>query len=236
MIIDDLIVLGRGAPDRIKDGRITVCTAGYSPKNGFIRIYPTRIDSKFKMWDIIRVPVTRNPKDTREESWKIEGSKTEWEELNKKIMIVGRLADSKKLQLIDSLKETCTNNLNENKRSLGIVEPKESISYFSDRADYEHTVQLELGRVTTFKTKKHYLNIPRIKYSCFGCNKIHDQQIIDWGCYEWIRKYPDKKEKLWDNLLLKSDKHKIYFFVGNQAYYRRSFLIITVLRIAKHTN
>jgi len=41
--IDDLIMLGRGAPDTMRDGRVTICAAGWSPTLGFVRIYPTSI-------------------------------------------------------------------------------------------------------------------------------------------------------------------------------------------------
>lgn len=46
--IDDVVILGRGVPELISDGRVTVCVAGYSDKLGFVRLYPTRIDSPLK--------------------------------------------------------------------------------------------------------------------------------------------------------------------------------------------
>jgi hypothetical protein len=42
MIINDLIILGRACPEPLKDGRVTVCLAGWSEEYGFIRLYPTR--------------------------------------------------------------------------------------------------------------------------------------------------------------------------------------------------
>ena len=74
MIIDDLIILGRACPEPLKNGRVTVCLGGWSDKFGFVRLYPTRSDIRWKRWDIVRVDVERNPSDTRVESWKIAGS------------------------------------------------------------------------------------------------------------------------------------------------------------------
>jgi len=115
LIVDDLIILGRGCPERIKNGRITVCAAGYSPKLGFIRIYPTKIDMKLNRWSIVRVPLERNPQDTRKESWKIQGKRSEWGRLGEKIQIVGKLKREKRLNLINKLKDDCVDVINEEK-------------------------------------------------------------------------------------------------------------------------
>ena len=90
MLIDDLVVLGRACPEPLKDGRVTVCMAGWSYRmNDFVRIYPTRPDTSCSQWDVIKVDVERNENDTRDESWKIVGSKEEWESLGSKIEVVG---------------------------------------------------------------------------------------------------------------------------------------------------
>lgn len=71
-IIDDLIILGKAFPQELKDGRITCCTAGWSPTRGFIRIYPIPPESeKLKRWNIVSTKVERNLNDWRDESWKI---------------------------------------------------------------------------------------------------------------------------------------------------------------------
>jgi hypothetical protein len=75
--VDDLVILGRSSPDRLRDNRISVCTAGYSRALGFIRLYPTRTDSPLRVWNIVSVQVERNPMDSRAESWKIVGAKSE---------------------------------------------------------------------------------------------------------------------------------------------------------------
>ena len=85
--IDDLLVLGNAVPDIISDYRISVCTAGYSKKHGLVRVYPVRPDSPMQRWNIVSVLLERNPKDTRQESWKVQGSKTDWDKLNKSLSI-----------------------------------------------------------------------------------------------------------------------------------------------------
>lgn len=235
IIIDDFIVLGRGCPERIKDGRITVCTAGYSHKLGFIRIYPTKMDMPLRQWSIVKVPVERNPQDIRKESWKIQGAKSEWERLSEKIQIIGKFKPEKRLNLIANLVDDCINTINEEKRSLGIVKPIIEKCYLSEQEDYDMSTQLTLLGMPLPKVKKQYPIIPRIRYRCTNCKSInpHDQQVLEWGFYEWIRKNPDKADQVWENAHIYSPKHEIFLFVGNLFRRRNVFVIISVLRLPK---
>jgi hypothetical protein len=135
-LIDDLIILGRACPEPIKDGRITVCLGGYSQALGFVRIYPTRTDMAWRQWDIVRVEVEKDDRDTREESWKIAGSRTEWENLSSKIKVVDKFPRSKRRDLIANLADDCVQDINEAHRSLGIVKPNILRRYFADNPLY----------------------------------------------------------------------------------------------------
>ena len=73
-----IVVLGQAVPDEISDARFTVCTAIHSQKYGLLRIYPVPPNAKFKRWNVMELPLERNPSDTRSESWKVQGSKSEW--------------------------------------------------------------------------------------------------------------------------------------------------------------
>lgn len=232
IIIDDLIILGRAAPDEIKDGRTTICVGGYSHSLGFIRIYPTKTDTPIKRWDVVKLPVERNPKDTRKESWKIKGSKNEWNHLSEKIEVVDRIEDRKKRAiLIGNLVDNCIKKINEEKRSLGIIKPDILEFYFSERSDVSKNIQSKLLTDKLIRTKKNYPIQPRLNYECEKCkNKNpHDQQLLEWGAYEWIRKNPMKPEQLWENYRLENDEYETYFLVGNQALHRTSFLVISII-------
>ena len=235
MIIRDLIILGRGCPEKIKNGRITVCTAGYSPTHGFIRIYPTRMDMPFKRWDIIKVPVEKNPRDTRRESWKIEGSKTEWDKLDEKIDVIGKFPEEKRLDLISNLIDDCVHVINEQKRSLGIIKPTIEKCYFSEQEDYDASTQLDLLGQPLPKVKEQYPYVPRVKYYCSKCKAPngHDQQVLEWGFYEWMRKYPDKIDQVWENAKLFSHDYEKFFLVGNLFQYRSRFIIVSIIRLRK---
>ena len=233
--VDDLVILGRSSPDRLRDNRISVCTAGYSRTLGFIRLYPTRIDSPLKVWNIVSVQVERNPMDNRAESWKIVGAKSEWDRLSNRITVMGELKRGERLSLVGSLKSDCVKDLEEQGRSLGIVKPARKECYFSDRADHDTTIQKTLFGGDTISDKHAYKLQPRVKYACTGCqlDKGHDQQILEWGVYEWMRKNPGKEGQVWENLFWKEDQQEVYFLVGNQARRPSSFMVVSFLRIAK---
>src|SRR5437870_1746191 len=131
-VADDLIVLGNAVPDVISDERITVCTVGYSKELGLVRIYPVPPASPMMRWNIVNVPLERNPKDSREESWKIQGSKAEWNQISRKIQYKGSLGHEKKLAFLEELYAkfgaSCVEDLNDRKISLGLIKPR-IISY-----------------------------------------------------------------------------------------------------------
>ncbi len=247
-IIDDLIVLGKAAPDEIKDGRITICVGGWSNKLGFIRIYPANFKSNLKRWNMVRIPVERNSRDTRKESWKIQGSKSEWQSLHEKIQEIAILTKKEQIKLLENIpKVNCIEDLNEQKLSLGLIKPDEILSCnYRTRDNYNKSVQTRLSQYFLNhydflpKTKKNYPMIPVIKWKCPGPCKLkqgyHTSQVITWEIYEWFRKKEvnkKTKKQLWDNLRINDEDYNTWFFVGNQFLYPRSFLIISILRFKK---
>jgi hypothetical protein len=239
-IIDDLIVLGRAVPERLKDGRATVCLGGFSPSKGFIRIYPTRLRMNVSRWDIIRVKVERNRQDTRAESWKIVGSNRDWDRLYEKVEKVGRVSSAwKRRQIVTSNLTGCVNDLNSSQLSLGIIRPKVIKLYFGKNPQYGKPLQIPLPTMDAedwARIKHDYELEPRIKYQCPACKAaqgFHDQKILEWGFYEWMRKNPDNYEQVFENARFYSPKHEVYLFVGNQAHRRTSYLVISTLPIQK---
>ena len=67
IVIDDMIVLGRAVPEHLRNGRVTVCTAGYSKKLGFVRVFPTTAYMPLNNWNIVKMAVERDAIDTRRE-------------------------------------------------------------------------------------------------------------------------------------------------------------------------
>jgi hypothetical protein len=242
IVVDDCIVLGNAVPDIISDNRYTICTAGYSETYGLIRIYPIPPNANMNRWNIMEIPLERNPKDKRNESWKVQGSKNEWSSLSDKIKFLTKLSSkSKQIDLIDKLYEkygvNCVQDLNRDRLSLGMIRPTISGHELVERPNYTTDVQTTLDYVSLFLTRQNYKFIPKIKYRCSDCKskQPHNQQVIEWGFYEWMRRYPDKLEGMWDNARIDDPSYDKTFLVGNQNLYKTSFLIISIFRFKKTT-
>lgn len=236
MIIDDLIVLGRACPEPIKDGRITVCLGGYSPTYGFIRLYPTTVNANIKRWSIIEVEVERDSKDTRRESWKILGSKSDWDNLHMHIIRLGELPRKQRLPLVHSLITNCVNVSNNAHDSLCIVKPNVKHYYFKENKKFGDLFQLVLpGFNSNTRVKRDFPYEPRVTYRCENCmtKGSHDQQVLEWGFFKWFEKSPDKFTQVWENCHINDPDYDVFFFVGNQARFRTAWLVISILRFKK---
>jgi len=237
--IDDLIILGRSVPVEIRNGRRPICVGGYSPTFGFVRLYPTFWQFPIHRWSIVEVDVTRPRKprhDNRIESWKIHGDRQDPRKLLKKIRVVGRLDREEWSAFLNNIVDPCVNVLNEQKRSLGLIKPTINACYFADNEAYKDYRRMTLDGSFQVKEKNEFEYEPRLNYTCTECTAkqgFHDQQLLEWGAYEWMRKNPSEIDRLWDNLRMEDDEYEKFFLVGNQLSHRRSFMVISVLRFKK---
>jgi len=239
-IIDDLIIIGRSIPEEISDHRQTICVAGYSSELGLIRLYPTRWDSPLNRWNIVKVPVEkpiRPQYDPRPESWKIQGSRSEWSRLSDKIEVVGRMRKkADKIKLARSLVFPCVSQLRDAGRSLGVIKPDICDYYYVENPRKKNVKQQSLDDSFRVLVKDNFEYIPKIKYTCSECGaqQPHDQQLLEWGFYEGMRKRPDDIEGVWDNLgFHELDNWDYFFVVGNLFTKPKAFNIISILRFKK---
>jgi hypothetical protein len=191
----------------------------------------------FHQWDIIQVELEKNSQDTRIESWKIAGSRSDWENLASAVTVVGHIkASADRRNLIGNLTDECVNVINEAKRSLGIIKPTILKAYFQHNRSYGQLFQQAMPGFTELDdtmVKRDFSQEPRMTYQCPNCQTSslrHDQVILEWGFYEWMRKNPEKIDQVWQNADIDDESKDKYLFVGNQAAHRNSFMIISVLR------
>lgn len=228
--IRDLIILGRAAPEPIRDGRHTVCLGGYSREHGYVRLYPTQLwMDNCKRWNVISVPVETPSQDNRKESYKIAGSKEDWGDLHKKIRQIDSLSKVQQIQLVDELAGDCPIRLNENRVSLGVVKPDEIMDVYIDE-DADTTVQMNL-EMNERKGKSDYSQNLYLKYRCEDCSAktFHEQHAIEWGVYRYWDNNDDV-EGVIDALGFNDDNMNHYFFVGNLNNEREAYIVISILR------
>jgi len=232
--IDDLVVLGRSAPEPIADGRETVCLGGYSESEGWVRLYPTKRQmTELQRWNVVSVPAERDEShDNRLESYKIADSKREWDDLHEKVEVKRRLDRSERIELAYNLAGDCPAELSEQKRSLGLVEV-DKIKNIELKETESDTVQHTLD-MNPRKGKSDYEYKLYLTYRCNNCHQKtpHKQHTIEWGVYKWWKKSDDKQQVI-ENLNLKNDDWKKWLFVGNLNHQRTAYIIISILRTKK---
>ncbi len=242
-MVKDLIILGRAVPVLLKDQRKTICTAGYSEELGFVRVYPTYYFEQINRWDIVSIEVKEATGDSRTESWKKLGGT--------KFKKIGTLQKDKrgKETLLESIcQNKCTHDLNEERRSLAVIKPRIVDCNFKELSSTEFGSFVTMSLMDFFtprvkpkrkslQVKSNFKFIPYIRYICGDSCKTqnpHNQQVLEWGGYQWIQKHPDKIEQVWDNFRLFDEEWYKYFFIGNLRDQRTSWLIVSILRGKKN--
>ena len=229
MILEGFTMLGTTVPEPIKsDGRVSVCSAGIDADLGLVRIYPLAKAGVPNRWNTYRVPVQSNPKDSRRESFKLKADRhgAAFEQINREFVQVGRmkpaqLADSLKKYVVGSIKEA-----NDKKLSLAILQPQfceMDFDYNPESPDSPELKLFEIGEPPKDGSKR-FPFIPRLHFN--DEDGHHHLQVREWGCYEWMRKYPERYRELPNCLHLNDDSSLL---VGNFNQHRSSWLIISVL-------
>ncbi|MDS0474583.1 hypothetical protein [Natrinema sp. 1APR25-10V2] len=231
--LEDVVILGRAAPETISGGRQTVCTGAWSEHRGFIRLYPIDPQSDlFNRWDVIDVEVRRNPQDTRVESWKL--ARPDQESCVTK---TGEFPRERRATLLYHLEDDCVKDINDARRSLGIIRP-ESIDGFEFRSweKDDNTVQSQLfedmgeWRPDSRDDFGHEI---RIEFTCGGCETkqgYHNKTLLEWGAYlAKAKNHLQNEDELEPFYNLRDDDYRHWIFVGNQANQRTSFIAINLI-------
>ncbi len=236
MILDDFVMLGKTVPEANGDGRHFVCTAGYSLElKQPIRIYPMARRQCPARWSVSRIPVERNPKDTRRESWKIRGDRRPGAHdlINGVIEpVLGKLSPAVQRDIVKDMRASSLKAANDRRGSLCVVFPDDI-----PRIDLEQGEQAEMaptpdmfGDVPDQPVAARFRWHPRLRFGD-GAGK-HDLMLRDWGCYELMRKHGDEMAgSLGEALNLSSAPPLL---CGNLNRFRNSWLVISVFSGAIH--
>lgn len=230
MILDDFVMLGKTVPEPNSDGRVFVCSAGYSAElQSLLRIYPLARREAPPRWSISRIALCRNPRDHRKESWQIEGDRSlpVHEGINDRFEVTGTLQPRDRHLflhrcIVGSIKEA-----NECRASLAIIEPKRISLTFEHNPESPDSPQLRLFEINERPTvgAKRFAFIPRLRFQ--DNDGDHCLMLRDWGCFEFMRKQGDqRRHELYGALHLEKE---CSLLVGNLNHHRTAWLVISVL-------
>lgn len=235
MIVDDFIMLGKTVPEPSSDGRVFVCSAGYSPElRQFIRVYPLARRDAPKRWSVSRVPLERNPKDSRPESWKLAGDRRpgQHQTINAVFSTYDKIKGFEQGEILENAPARVESIAEANQRrlSLAIIKPSYVPTITMEHnAQSPDSPQLRLfdDGLTPQEGARRFPFMPRITFG--DTHGTHRLMLRDWGCYELMRKHPEHTHDMDNALSLGSDS---MLLVGNLNRHRTSWLVISVLNIA----
>lgn len=242
--LKDMIVLGHGAPNIVKkvnsQGR---CACIWSEKTGYCRIFPIPHGFLYD-WEIIDVEVRKPSNDGRENTFIIYNYENNWNKMYLHIKVHKdkngkrlKLSRDKWINLTKELAKDSFSIVRDNKRSFGIIKPKEIKCYLKENENTTTDQQTTLFDMDNLiMNQKDYKWIPYIEYSCekkCSAKHPHKSKIVEWGCYQWLRKHPNNKEhceKVFDNLSINKEGWENYILIGNIRTYPKTYVIIKIIR------
>lgn len=218
MILEDFVMLGKTAPEMDRQGRVTVCSAGWSPElRQLVRIYPLAVENAPPDFSVSQVRIERNDKDTRHESWKIAGDRSinVHANINTRFDVKRILNDRQSLidqiPLVGSIQEA-----NQKRLSLAVIQPDHKPNFYLE----QNKNWLISGKAVSTKAYKY---IPRVEFSLDG-NK-HKLKYLNQEVYQHLK--PTNKSDFWR--IAGRFKKNPKLLVGNMFAYRNNWLVIAGL-------
>lgn len=246
--LKDMIVLGQGAPNQIRKlgGQQGRCLCLWSQETGFVRVYAVP-HGHVKDWDIIDVQVRYPNDDGRENSFVIYNYENEWNNLSRRIyaqkrtnkkgkMVHKQLKRNERIDLIHHIPKSTFSEIRDNKKSFGLIKP--SKIEFITKKNKETTISQKtlLSLDYDIINQKDFAYIPYLRYECQGkCSSKHphEQKIVEWGAYQWIRKLPNSEEfckELKNNYHIDDPDYEHYILIGNIKKYTTTYIIVKLIR------
>lgn len=218
MILEDFVMLGKTAPEMDRQGRVTVCSAGWSPElRQLVRIYPLAVENAPPDFSVSQVRLERNYKDTRHESWKIAGDRSVevHSGINARFDVKHILND--KQGLIDQIPLVSTiSEANEKRLSLAVIQPDFKPSFYLEQNRNYHSSGKSVGTKT-------YKYVPRLGFSLGG--NVHRLKYLNQEVYKHLK--PTNKTDFWR--ISGRFKQNPKLLVGNMFAHRNNWLVIAGL-------
>jgi len=239
----DVLITVKTYPNSSRKYRETVCVAGVTREDGWIRLYPMTfrylpIGRRFKKYQVVRLRM-RIHEEPRPESYRpdqsslrlgaVLSSANAWQARREWLLPT---ASASMCEILRFQRTTG--------KSLGMFKPREAPDLIIQKADQEWRAMIEQLDFLE-EPKKPLEPIPyRFKYRYF-CDEPHcrghEQTVFDWEACELYRKlrcseptesaiHAKLRQKFVDELWGRNKDS--YLFVGNQMAHPRSFIVLGV--------
>lgn len=240
MQIDDFVMLGTTVPEPKSDGRVFVCSAGYSATlRSLVRIYPLARRRAPTRWSISTVKLERNPEDWRTESFKLAGDRSpeSHRNINDVFWITDTASRAGRAELLRKCAVGSIAEANEraNRLSLAIIHARNMELEFEHNPSSPESPQLALFPLEGEEPQgaRRFPFIPRLHFDDESGH--HRLMLRDWGVYELMRKnnnlalITEAERRRYVGAALHLDP-SCSLLVGNLNNQRNAWLVISVLR------
>lgn len=238
MILDDFVMLGTTVPEPNSDGRVFVCSAGYSATlRSLIRVYPLSRHGAPSRWSVNTVRLERNPRDSRPESYQLAGDRRPGahQHINRVFETTGAVARTGRSELLKRCTVGSIAEANDRRLSLAILHSDGMDLEFEHNPASPDSPQLALFDIgdTIPAGARRFPFIPRLRFRDEA--GAHRLMLRDWGVYELMRKHNNltqmteggRRRYVGDALHLDPT---CSLLVGNLNNQRTAWLVISVLR------
>lgn len=216
MIFEDCICIAQARVIEGKRKKAHICTIAYhEPSDKFLRIclpFERRNNSAIRRWSRFTFKGSKNPQDTRSESY----------DFGELLAVSGTLSGPEQKQTHKQILShyMYEDEMNEKKRSIGILLPMRS-SFSFETAPLEEREKeyrsIMLSKGIFFPPYKIYVSGKRSKDK-----RPFKKQLLQWDVYEAIRQNRDPFPKL-------QSFNDPYIILGNTPWTRNSFMAISIL-------
>lgn len=238
MVLDDFVMLGTTVPEPNSDGRVFVCSAGYSPTTrSLIRVYPLARYGAPARWSVSTVKLQRNPKDSRPESFQLAGDRRPGvhDDINRVFQFADVVPKSGRADLLKRCVVPSIAEANERRLSLAVVHGDAMELEFEHNPASPDSPQLALFDMPAAEPggARRFPYIPRMRFR--DARGDHRLMLRDWGVYELMRKHnnltqmSDGERRKYVGAALRLDP-TCSLLVGNLNNQRNAWLVISVLR------
>lgn len=225
--VTGLVMLGKTKPEqRRTDGRTFVCSAGWHPDLGLIRIYPLAVADAPQDWGVYDVDLERNPRDNRPESWRIAAGRhpADHPRINQQFTRTGTVSRTHRAAILDdAYQPQSLHDANSARRSLAVLHTARAhIEWDTPAGVFDHN-QLALFQEDDLAVRL----LPRVVFTDRDGHQ-HRLQMREWGLHELVRKVGAERAAA-DTaraLHLHTDSPLL---VGNMNNQRTAWLAIKVL-------
>ena len=230
-MIMNFTMLGKTVPEPT-NARLShyVCSAGYSPEHGPVRLYPLGMQGTPRRWSTGLMPVHRHVanKDSRPESWLPDGA----------FGISGTMPPKDRRAVLEKFLVGGIAEANERRLSLAVMRPMKPrfVLVGNVGEDIEPSYNL-FADGEALKANERFEYCPRLKFATEDGLSNLRPQVRDWGIWELMRKNHREigamehadREKWVGNALHISEKTLL--LMGNFANHRTSWMIISALNV-----